>query len=94
MIKTAHDIIVRPVITEKSMAAMAQNKFTFEVAKGATKIDIKKAVEDILEREKSDDEDFIAALSAVILDQALIQEGVMPSDPASFAAALTKLLSE
>ena len=44
--------------------------------------------------EKSDDEDFIAALSAVILDQALIQEGVMPSDPASFAAALTKLLSE
>ncbi len=49
MIKTAHDIIVRPVITEKSMAAMAQNKFTFEVAKGATKIDIKKAVEELYE---------------------------------------------
>ncbi len=49
MIKTAQDIIVRPVITEKSMAAMAQNKFTFRVAKSATKIDIKKAVEELYE---------------------------------------------
>ncbi len=44
--------------------------------------------------EKSDDEDYVKALSSVILDQALIQEGVMPSDPAAFAAELTKLLSE
>ena len=43
--------------------------------------------------EKSDDEDFVKALSGVVLDQALLQEGVMPSDPAGFAAALTKLLS-
>lgn len=49
MIKTAHDIIIRPVITEKSMAAMAQNKFTFEVMKSATKIDIKKAIEELYE---------------------------------------------
>ena len=43
--------------------------------------------------EASDDEDFVAAMSSVILDQALLQEGVMPSDPAAFAANLTKLLS-
>ena len=43
--------------------------------------------------ENSDDEDYIAALSSVLLDQAMLQEGVMPSDPAAFAAALTKLLS-
>ena len=49
MIKTAYDIIIRPVITEKSMAAMAQNKYTFEVAKSATKTDIKKAVEELYE---------------------------------------------
>lgn len=49
MIKTAQDIIVRPVITEKSMAAMAQNKFTFCVDKRATKIDIKKAIEELYE---------------------------------------------
>ena len=43
--------------------------------------------------EQSDDEDFIKSLSLVILDQALLQEGVMPSDPAAFASNLTKLLS-
>ena len=43
--------------------------------------------------ERSEDEEYIRDLSSVILDQALIQEGVMPSDPAAFAASLTKLLS-
>ena len=43
--------------------------------------------------ENSSDEDYVKALSSVILDQALLQEGVMPSDPAAFAANLTKLLS-
>ena len=47
-----------------------------------------------LDAEDGDDEDYVKALSSVILDQALIQEGVMPSDPAAFAAELTKLLSE
>lgn len=41
----AHDIIIRPIITERSMNAMAQNKYTFEVAKNANKIEIKNAVE-------------------------------------------------
>lgn len=43
----AHDIIIRPIITEKSMAGIAMKKYTFEVAKDATKIDIKKAVEEV-----------------------------------------------
>lgn len=43
----AQDIIIRPVITEKTMEGNAQKKYTFEVAKDATKIDIKKAVEEI-----------------------------------------------
>lgn len=45
MEKTAHDIIVRPIITERSMDGLAERKYTFEVAKGANKIEIKKAVE-------------------------------------------------
>ena len=40
----AHDIIIRPIITEKSTSLAAQNKYVFEVAKAATKIDIAKAV--------------------------------------------------
>lgn len=41
----AEEIIVRPIITEKSSAAMAEGKYTFEVNKKATKIDIRNAVE-------------------------------------------------
>ena len=44
---TAYDIIIRPVITERSMAAIADKKYVFEVAKNAGKIEIKKAVEEI-----------------------------------------------
>ena len=44
---TSYDIIIRPVITERSMAAVADKKYVFEVAKTAGKIEIKKAVEEI-----------------------------------------------
>ncbi len=43
----AQDIILRPIITEKTMDGNAQKKYTFEVAKDATKIDVKRAVEEI-----------------------------------------------
>lgn len=43
----AHDIIRRPIITEQSMDQVAERKYTFEVAKGANKIEIKKAIEEI-----------------------------------------------
>lgn len=45
--KTAHDVIVRPIITEASMSRLADKKYTFEVASDANKIEIKKAVEEI-----------------------------------------------
>lgn len=40
------DIIIAPVITEKSMANRDNNVYTFKVVKDATKTDIKKAVEE------------------------------------------------
>ncbi len=45
--RSSRDIIVRPMITEKSMHSATQNKFTFEVDYKANKIEIRKAVEDI-----------------------------------------------
>ena len=45
--KTAYDIIKRPVITEQSMESASFKKYTFEVAKDANKIEIAKAVEEI-----------------------------------------------
>lgn len=44
----ARDIIIRPIITEKSMKLMdADNKVTFEVAKGSNKTEVKQAIEEI-----------------------------------------------
>ena len=45
--KTSCDIIIRPIITEASMQGIADKKYTFEVAKTANKIEIKKAIEEI-----------------------------------------------
>lgn len=45
--KLAQEIILAPVITEKSMMGTAEKKYTFKVAKDATKVDIKKAVEQL-----------------------------------------------
>lgn len=43
----SYDIIRKPIITEKSMAGLAEKKYTFEVAVGANKLEIRKAVEEI-----------------------------------------------
>ena len=45
MAKLAYDIILKPVITEKSMEMLTQGKYTFKVAKDSNKIEIAKAVE-------------------------------------------------
>ena len=48
MMKTAQDIIIAPVITEASMAAIAQKKYTFRVMKKVNKQEIAAAVEELL----------------------------------------------
>ena len=45
--KTAYDIIIRPIITEQSMEATDEKKYVFQVATDANKIEIKKAIEEI-----------------------------------------------
>ena len=45
--KTAQDIIIAPVITEKSMSGIADKKYTFKVSKDANKIEIAMAVEEL-----------------------------------------------
>ena len=47
--KSPYDIILRPVLTEKSYDAMAEKKYTFEVAVDAGKTEIKMAVEQAFE---------------------------------------------
>ncbi len=45
--KFAYDVIIKPIITEKSMEAVDDKKYVFQVAKDANKIEIKKAIEEI-----------------------------------------------
>lgn len=45
--KFAQDIVIRPIITEKSMDLSAERKYVFKVAKDATKPEIAKAVEEL-----------------------------------------------
>mgnify|MGYP002542368303 FL=1 len=43
----ARDILVKPIITEKTTALMEEGKYTFRVPLAATKIEIRQAVEQI-----------------------------------------------
>lgn len=45
--KAAQDIILRPIITEQSMDNLPGGKYTFQVAKDATKSEIKAAAEEL-----------------------------------------------
>ena len=47
-----YDVIIRPVITEKSMADMGEKKYTFLVHPQANKTQIKEAVEKMFEGTK------------------------------------------
>ena len=45
--KSPRDIIIRPVVSEKSYAAFDENVYTFVVAPDANKVEIKQAIESI-----------------------------------------------
>ncbi len=45
--KLAQDIIVKPIITEKSMDMISEKKYVFKVARNATKSEIANAVKEL-----------------------------------------------
>jgi large subunit ribosomal protein L23 len=45
--KDIKDIIIKPIITEKTTGLKGQNKYVFEVAKDANKLQIKQAIEEL-----------------------------------------------
>ena len=47
-----YDVILAPVITEKSMNAMADKKYTFYVHTDATKTQVKEAVKECLKEQR------------------------------------------
>jgi len=45
--KSPYDVVIKPVLTEKSFDNMADRKYTFIVERGANKTEIKQAIEEI-----------------------------------------------
>lgn len=45
--KKNYDVIVRPLITEKTTALIELRQYTFEVKQGSNKVEVKKAVEEL-----------------------------------------------
>ncbi len=52
--KNPHDIILRPVLTEKAYDGFADKRYVFEVALGANKTEIKQAIEAVFDGVKVD----------------------------------------
>ena len=80
----SYEIIKKPVITENSMDQMADRKYTFEVAKDANKIEIKKAVEEIFKVE-------VEKVTTMNYDGKPKRQGVFAGKRADWKKAVVKL---
>ena len=86
--KTAYDIIIRPVITEQSMEATDQKKYVFIVANDANKIEIKKAVSEIFGVK-------VEKVTTIRMDGKTNRQGRYPEGrTASYKKAVVKLTAD
>lgn len=80
----ARDIIIRPLITEKSTTLMAEGKYVFEVAKAANKIEIAKAVSEIFKVK-------VAAVSTINVEGKVKRMGRNVGKRSDYKKAIVKL---
>lgn len=83
-----YDVILKPVITEKSMNAMAEKKYTFLVHTDATKNQIKEAVEKMFEGTK------VASVNTMNQDGKKRRRGSVVGKTAKTKKAIVKLTEE
>ena len=83
-----YDVIQKPVITEKSMAAMAEKKYTFLVHTEANKTMIKEAVEKMFPGTK------VAAVNTMNLEGKKRRRGVVVGKSAKTKKAIVQLTAE
>ena len=82
--KSVYDIIRRPIITEKSMMAVANREYVFEVQRTANKVEIKKAVEAIFGVK-------VASVNTINQDGKFKRMGVHVGKTAKMKKAIVKL---
>ena len=83
-----YDIIRRPVITEKSMDAMSEKKYTFMVHTDATKTQIKEAVEKMFAGAK------VKSVNTMNLDGKKRRRGMVVGKTAKTKKAIVQLTAE
>lgn len=82
------DVILRPVVTEKSMADMSEKKYTFLVNPEANKIQIREAVEKMFEGTK------VKAVNTMNLDGKTKRRGMVFGKTAKRKKAIVTLAAE
>ena len=82
------DVILRPVVTEKSMADMSEKKYTFLVNPEANKIQIREAVEKMFEGTK------VKAVNTMNLDGKKKRRGMVFGKTAKTKKAIVTLTAE
>ena len=86
--KTAYDIIIKPVITEQSMEATEDKKYVFKVATDANKTEIKKAIEKIFDVK-------VEKVNTIRMDGTEKRQGAAPAGRrASYKKAMVKLTAD
>ena len=83
-----YDVILAPVITEKSMNAMADKKYTFYVHTDATKTQVKEAVERMFEGTK------VAKVNTMNLDGKTRRRGYVTGKTAKRKKAIVQLTAD
>ena len=83
-----YDVILKPVITEKSIAAMAEKKYTFLVHPQATKSQVKEAVEKMFAGTK------VKSVNTMNLDGKTKRRGMTCGKTAKTKKAIVQLTEE
>ncbi len=83
-----YDIILKPIVTEKSMNLMGEKKYTFSVHTEATKNQIKEAVEKLFEGAK------VARVNTMNLDGKPKRRGMIWGKTAKKKKAIVKLTAD
>ena len=83
-----YDVIKKPIITEKSMAAMGEKKYTFLVHTDATKSQVKEAVEKMFAGTK------VKSVNTMNLDGKKKRRGMVVGKTAKAKKAIVQLTAE
>ena len=86
--KTAYDIVIKPIITEQSMEDTEMHKYVFQVAPDANKVEIAKAIEEIFGVK-------VEQVNTIRMDGKLKRTGSYPAGRrASWKKAMVKLTAD